>query len=47
MGTTLHRLLKAVRDHRREGADPHVLLTPRVRTAHGPAPPVLDRPDPP
>ena len=29
MGTTLHRLLKAVRDHRREGADPHVLLTPR------------------
>ena len=28
-GTTLHRLLKSVRDRRREGADPHVLLTPR------------------
>lgn len=28
-GATLHRLLKAVRDRRSPGADPHVLLTPR------------------
>lgn len=28
-GATLHRLLKAVRDRRAPGADPHVLLTPR------------------